>query len=161
AGDVGDGVNGVIVGKLAADAIELCGGGKHFGITLARQIAFLDGGGVDANADSLGQDQRVSGLGVDVAAHLIGTAEADDGNAVDWLRRVDRVTAGNRNSSTGANSVATCDDRAHVFDCDLVERHAKYCERHDRFCAHSVNVGDRVGRGDPAEVEGVVHHRHE
>ena len=34
-------------------------------------------------------------------------------------------------------------------------------ERHDRPAAHRVDVADRVGRGDAAEVERIVDDRHE
>ena len=43
----------------------------------------------------------------------------------------------------------------------LSERHAEDRERHDRLRAHRVDVGDRVGRGDAAEVARIVDHRHE
>ena len=41
------------------------------------------------------------------------------------------------------------------------DRHAHQRQRHDRLAAHGVDVGDRVGGGDAAEVERVVDDRHE
>ena len=48
-----------------------------------------------------------------------------------------------------------------VFDWQLAHRHADDGQREDRRRAHGVDVRQRVGRGDAAEVEGVVDHRHE
>ena len=42
-----------------------------------------------------------------------------------------------------------------------VDRHADEREREDRLAAHRVDVGQRVGRGDAAEVERIVDDRHE
>ena len=52
----------------------------------------------------------------------------------------------------------TCAD---LLDRELVDRHRHQGQRHDRPAAHRVDVADRVGRGDAAEVERVVDDRHE
>ena len=38
----------------------------------------------------------------------------------------------------------------------LVERHADHRQREDRPAAHGIDVGNRVGRGDAAEIERIV-----
>ncbi len=43
----------------------------------------------------------------------------------------------------------------------LPERHAQDGQRQDRRAAHGVDVGQRVGGGDAAEIVGIVDHRHE
>ena len=48
-----------------------------------------------------------------------------------------------------------------ITERQLVERHADQRQRHDRPAAHRVDVGDRVGRGDAAEVERIVDDRRE
>ena len=161
AGDVGDGMYGIVAGQFAADAVELRGRGQHLGIALAGQFAFLDRRGIYADPDRLGQDQGIAGPGAGVAAHLAGATETDHRKAVDRLRCVDRMAARHRNAGGGADAGAARDDLAHVLDRDLVQRHAEDRQRHDRPGAHGVDVGEGIGRRDPAEVERIVDDRHE
>ncbi|KTF05426.1 hypothetical protein MGSAQ_003080 [marine sediment metagenome] len=44
---------------------------------------------------------------------------------------------------------------------DGVDRHADHCQRQNRRRAHRIDVADGVRRGDLAEMEGIIHHRHE
>src|SRR5579875_3172607 len=44
---------------------------------------------------------------------------------------------------------------------EQVTRPAEQVQRHQRLPAHGVDIGQRVGRGDPAERPGIVHHRGE
>src|SRR5207248_2272133 len=53
------------------------------------------------------------------------------------------------------------EDAADDIERYLVERHAEDGERHDRPRPHRIDVGYGVGRSDPAEIIGVVDHRHE
>ncbi len=47
------------------------------------------------------------------------------------------------------------------FDRQLVDRHPDERQREERRAAHRVDVGDRVGRRDRAEVARIVDDRHE
>ena len=47
------------------------------------------------------------------------------------------------------------------LDRQLVHRHADDRQRQDRRAAHGVDIRERVGRGDAAELERVVDDRHE
>ncbi len=64
---------------------------------------------------------------------------------------------GDGNSGLGADRRAAREDVLNHFDGQLVDGHARDGEREDRLRAHGVDVGEGVGRGDAAEVEGVVH----
>ena len=77
------------------------------------------------------------------------------------LGRVDRMAAGDGDAGLGADRSAALQDFAGHLDRQFVERHAEDGERHDRRAAHGIDIGDRIGRGDAAEIMGVVDHRHE
>ncbi len=98
---------------------------------------------------------------VAVAADFACGATADHGEAVDRLRRVDRVTACYGNAGGGADVRAALQDVAHDRGLDLAERHAENRERHERPAAHRVHVRQRVRRRDAAEVGRVVDDRRE
>jgi hypothetical protein len=86
AGDVGHRMHGAIFGESGADAVEQGGRGDELVISLARQRALLERRRIDADAERLGEDQRIAGLGVGVAADVALHRSADDGKAVDRLR---------------------------------------------------------------------------
>ena len=54
-----------------------------------------------------------------------------------------------------------CEDAADGLRGQHVDRHADQRQRQDRPAAHRIDIGDRVGRGDAAEVVRVVDDRHE
>ena len=87
--------------------------------------------------------------------------QAERDQAVDRLERIDRVAAGDRDAGLRAHRLAAFEDLADHAHRQLLERHADQRERHDRARAHRVDVGDRVGRGDAAEVVRVVDDRRE
>ena len=90
-----------------------------------------------------------------------GSTSPIDDEPVDGLHRVDRVAAGNRDSRGRAHRFAAGEDPADRVDRQLVDRHAHQRQREERRAAHRVDVGDRVGRGDRAEVVRIVDDRHE
>ena len=92
---------------------------------------------------------------------MLGPAGADHGEAVHRLGAVDGMAAGDGNAGRRAYCSAALEDFAHHLGRDLVDGHAEDRQRQDRLAAHGVDVGDGVGGGDAAEVEGVVDHRHE
>jgi hypothetical protein len=56
---------------------------------------------------------------------------------------------------------AALQDAAHEVERHLVERHAEDGERHDGLGTHRIDIRDRVGRGNPAEIERIIDDRHE
>ena len=60
-----------------------------------------------------------------------------------------------------ADGIAASQDFPHVFDGELAKRHPENSQRHQRLAAHRVDIRNRIRRGDPAEVEGIVNHGHE
>ena len=79
----------------------------------------------------------------------------------DRLRCVDTVTAGQRYAGSGACLACAAQDFARDGRVELVERPAENRDRHDRLGAHRIDVADRVDGRDAAEVERIVHNRHE
>ena len=71
------------------------------------------------------------------------------------------MAAGDGDSSFRRHCRAAAQDFADHGCGHAVDRHAEDREGEDRLSAHRVDVGERVGRGDAAEVERVVDHRHE
>ena len=87
--------------------------------------------------------------------------EADHDEPVDRLDGIDRVAAGDRNAGARAHGFAAVEDAADRLDRQLVDGHPDERQREERRAAHRVDVGDRVGRGDRAEVVRIVDDRHE
>ena len=61
----------------------------------------------------------------------------------------------------GANRFTALNDFSDDVERQFVYRHADQRQRHDRCAAHGVHVGNRIGRGNPAEVIRVIDNRHE
>ncbi len=161
AGNVGNGVHVLVLRELGPDAVQGRRGVDHLLIGLGQQRGLLDRGRVDADADRLGEDQLVARLRIGVAPHLIRPADADHRQAIDRLGAIDRMATSHGNACRGTDGRAAFQDLAHHLDRNLVDRHAEDGERHDRLAAHGIDVGDGVGRGDAAEIVGIVDHRHE
>src|SRR5258708_19663496 len=66
------------------------------------------------------------------------------------------MAAGDRNPRLRAYRFAARDDPLNHLDRHLVDRHTDDGEREDRLAAHRIDVRERVGRGDAAEVVGIV-----
>src|SRR5690606_30149679 len=81
--------------------------------------------------------------------------------AEDRLRRIDGVTASQRNAGGVADRTAAADHLAGDFRRQHVDRPAEDGDGHQRAAAHGVDVADRVGGGDAPEVEGIVDDGHE
>ena len=92
---------------------------------------------------------------------MLRVDDADDDEAIDRLDGIDRVAAGDRNARGCAHGFAAVEDAADRLDRQLVDRHADERQREQRRAAHRVDVRDRVGRGDPAEVVRIVDDGHE
>ena len=150
-----------VLRELRPDAVEKGRRGDHLGVATGWKSLLLYGRGIDSDAEPFRQDQGISRPGAGIAPDVLRPACADHGKAVDRLRRIDRMAAGDRDSGRGANGAAALQDLAHHLCRHLVERHAKDRQRHDRPAAHRIDVGDRVRCRDPAEIIGVIHHGHE
>jgi hypothetical protein len=161
AGHVGHGVHALELGELGADRVRLGGRGDERRIALRVQLLLLERGAQHAHAKRLGQDQHVARARRTVPEHPIGVDQAHHRQAVDRLQAVDRVAAGDRHARCGAGRLAALEDLADRLHRQLADRHADDRQRHDRPPAHGPHIGQGVGRGDPAEVERVVDHRHE
>ena len=71
------------------------------------------------------------------------------------------MAARDRNPGFGADRFAARENQTHRLHRQLVERHADQGEGEQRRGAHRIDIGERVGRGDRAEVERIVDDRHE
>src|SRR3954471_2554751 len=69
------------------------------------------------------------------------------------------MAARDRNAGLGADRLAALEDPLDHGHRELLERHADDGEREDRPPAHCINVGDRIGGCDAAEVERIVDDR--
>lgn len=128
---------------------------------LGAQPGLLLGSGEDADAQRLGQVQPAAGLGGVVAFHEALLHHAGHGQAEDRLGGVDGVSAGQRDAGFLADLAAAGDHLAGDFRGQHVDRPAEDGDGHQRVAAHGVDIADGVGRGDTAEIEGVVDDRHE
>ena len=71
------------------------------------------------------------------------------------------MSAGQGNAGPGASRLAAGEDRADRSHRQPVERHGDQRQRKQRRGAHRIDVRQRVGCGDGAEVEWVIDDRHE
>ena len=124
-------------------------------MTSGSDHALLAGGGDDAGADGLAEDQRVAGPRPGVAHLLAGLHDADDRQAVLGFRVVHGVAADDEALGLGGLGVAALQGTAQYL---LVQRcrEAHHVQRDERLAAHGVHVRQRVGRGDGAELVGVI-----
>ena len=121
----------------------------------------LAGGHHRARAQRLGQHQRVAGAAARVGDHAVRVHGAGDGQAVLGLGVVDRVPADDLGAGGAHDVEPAAQHLAQRVGAELLERPRHEVERRQRPAAHRVDVGQRVGRGDAAEVVGVVDDRRE
>ena len=81
-GHIGDGVHRCVLRQARSDAVEQRRRCDHLGVGVGTEHALLQGRGIDADTKRLGEDHRVARLGVGIAAHILGAADADDDEAV-------------------------------------------------------------------------------
>ena len=84
-----------------------------------------------------------------------------DSQPVLGLSILDRVPADDRDSSLIAHRRAAPQDRDKQRLAQLRERERDHIQRTHRLAAHRVDVGERVGSGDPPEVERIIDDRGE
>src|SRR5690606_33023784 len=105
--------------------------------------------------------QHVAGARAAVAPDQGGIDQADRDQAVDRLHRVDGVAAGDGDAGVAAGAGAAVEDARDRLRGEHVHRHAHQGQGEQRGAAHGVDVADRVGGGDAAEVVRIVDDGHE
>ena len=125
------------------------------------QLLLLLRGGENADADGFGEVEGAARLGgvVLLQVHIID--DAGDGEAEDRFRRVDGVTTGQRDTRLFTGGATAVDHLARHFRSQLVDGPAEDRDGHHRRTAHGVDIADRIGGGDAAELERVVDDGHE
>ncbi len=96
-----------------------------------------------------------------IGQQLPGMNQAQGDKPVDRLLAVDRVAARDRHSGFRAHRRAANQDLADHLDGHDAHRHADNGERENGRRPHRIDVRQRVGRGDPPELERVIDHGHE
>src|SRR5260221_14449115 len=91
ASHVGEAMDGIILCERRADAIQERRRGDHFIVSFGREYLLFEGGRIDANAQCLGEDERIPWLCIGVATNLRLGSDADDSEPIDRLDAVDRM----------------------------------------------------------------------
>ena len=112
----------------------------------------------DADAERLCQDQRVARLRVRVGQHLFRMDEARHGQAVDRLRAVDRMPAGDDGPGLIRLVIAAAQDLAHGVAVHLVGQ-THHVQRQLRLAAHRIDITQRVRRRNLPVEERVIDDR--
>src|SRR5206468_1950104 len=77
------------------------------------------------------------------------------------LRVVDAVSAGDMATGLGCDVETTAENVAYELQRERLARPRQQIDREKGTAAHRVDVGERVGCGDPAPVVGVIDDRRE
>ncbi len=161
AGHVGGGAGAGRDGGPGGSAVELAHDRDGFLEHRRGGEVALRRGRRQARAERLAQHERVSGPPAGVGQHPLGIDDAADGEPVLGLGVVDRVAAANDGTGRGNGLEAAGEDLAEQLGRQLVQGEGDEVDRDERRAAHRVDVGERVGGGDPAEVTRVVDDRGE
>src|SRR5690349_24647408 len=114
-GDVGHRVDGIGRAEIDSRRVEFRRAVDQVAIGGWRQRILSQRGSVDAHAQRLAQDERIARPRAAVALDAVRMSAADDGETVDWLDRVDRMSAGHWNAGFFADRFAAgCDSANHV-----------------------------------------------
>ena len=114
----------------------------------------------DAGAERFGAEQRVARTRAGVAHDAVGACGAEHREAVLRLVVFDGVAAGQKRPGFAHLVRAAAQHLGHDVFSEAA-RKGEDVEGRERARAHREHVGERVGRGDGAELVGVVHHRRE
>src|ERR1700733_9140713 len=114
-----------IAAKVGADLVEQRGRGNHLRVAALAERVLLDGRGVDADADRLGENESIARFRAGIAPDLLRRAGADNGKPIDRLRAVDRVPACNRDAGARAGGGATLQNFTNDLRCNLTKRDAE------------------------------------
>jgi hypothetical protein len=160
--DVGERVDGSARGqRLARPPVE-GGHDAHRTVDETRlRHAALDGGGDDAGAERLGEQELVTGASTHVAQHLLRMDEPGDRQTVLGLGVVDAVAAQDGRARLGGGVGPAAQDLSQHLHRQLADREAHEVQREERPRAHRPDVGEGVGCGDAPEDERIVDHGRE
>src|SRR5690606_21847170 len=153
AGDVGGGLDAGRERRQGGVPVE----GGHDGDRLLEALAGrLVPVVEDAQAEGLGEREGQPGAAGVVAQEAVGVGDAGDRLPVLGLGGVDAVPAAEHRAGRLAHRRAAAQHLRGDVEGDAVPGPREEIDRDDRGAAHRVDVGQRVGRGDAAEVVGVV-----
>ena len=94
---------------------------------------------LEANPGTV-EAEKFAGFRAAVALDLVRVDQAERNEAVDWLRRIDRVPAGDRNACCRTHRLAALENAPDRLHRQRVHRHADDGQRHDRRAAHRIDV---------------------
>ena len=140
----------------AASAAAALGRGSG---VVGRRQARLDGCRDHARAQRFGEHQAVAGAGRRVRQHAVGVDRAGDAEPVLRLDVLDGVAAEQDRARLGKLLAAAAQDGAGLLEIEVLGRDGQEVERRARPRAHGVQIAQRVGRRDLAELPGIVHDR--
>jgi hypothetical protein len=116
----------------------------------------LEGGGEDARAQRLGEQEHVAGSGAAVQEHLLRVHQAGHRQAVLEFVVLDGVPADEQRPGLADLGQPPFHHLAEHALGHGLHRAGEDVHAQQRPAAHGVDVGERIGRGDAAEVKGVV-----
>lgn len=154
-GDVGHGVGVVLERDFAGGLVER-GHGYGGGVDpRGLGLGLLDGGGDDAGADGLGEDQCVAGTRGGVGKDARGIDGSGDGVTEFEFGIADAVAANDGASGLNHFAEASGEDLFEDLGVTLFGE-ANHGERRDGATAHGIDIAESVGGGDLSEGEWVV-----
>src|SRR5271168_4742791 len=159
AGDVGQGMHAGQFRQLHAGYIQLRGAFKHGAIAGITQQAFLERRGKYAHAERLAENQYIAGARAAVAFYFFGVDHSGNGESVNRLHRINTMAAGDRNAGLLTYRLAAAQDLADRRVWQGVDWHADDRQRHQRAPAHRIDIRERVGGGNAAEIERIIDDR--
>ena len=155
AGHIGTGVDVVLHHGVPGRLIQRghhTGGQLHAG--LGGHIR-LGGRGQHTDANGLGEQQHISGLGAGVGQNLVGMHKAGDAQAVFGLIIQNAVAAGDEGTSLIDLVIAAPQQLMHrVLGHGLGDGHDVQAQL--GLSTHGVHIGERIGGRDLAEGIGIV-----
>ena len=160
AGDIGHGMDIRTGAQLGADIVQPGGTGDHFRVAGRGQGALFHGGGQKSGAQALAQDQHIAGPGADIALNIDDIHHADRRQAINGFQRIDGMAARDGYAGLLADGGTARHDPLDGVGGNLVDGHADDRQGQNRTSADRINIGERIGRRDAAEIERIIDHGH-
>ena len=110
-----------------------------------------------ARADGLGQDERITRAGADIAPNLLWVDQTGDGQTQLGLFVFRGVPARDRCARFCDFFLQSGEHLTEHREVKLLRGKSHQAEGHDRPSTHGVDIRERVGCGDAAEHSGIVH----
>lgn len=155
-GDISHRMHAVHFGQSHTNTVERGRPPQHFGIAGSRQLSFLQRGRENADTQRLRQQQHISSLGAGIAAHSGRIDHPQANQTVDRLQHINRMTAGNRNSSLRTYLGTSAQHLADDLDRQAFKRHSDHGKSKDRLRPHGIDVGQGIGCGNAAKIMWIV-----